>query len=520
MCLALLQNGQADLSKAERKLAKTADAAELSVPKVELNAVRKAILRGADPLGEAFSAIRSPLARRATGAVYTPQPIVQSMMTWLSRHGDPARIVDPGAGSGRFILAAGAAFPLAQLVAVEMDPLAALMLRANLKVRGWDDRSTVLVKDYREVKLPRCKGMTAFIGNPPYVRHHDIGTDWKEWYASRFAEFGIKASALAGLHVHFFLQTRLLAKKGDIGAFITSAEWMDVNYGSALRKLVLEELGGIALHVLEPTIEAFPGTATTAAITCFQVGEISKPIRVHSVAELTRLNGLTKGTDVPREQLQAAARWSIIVRPSVAAKTGEIELGELFRVHRGQVTGANSIWIAGDHARDLPERVMLPAVTKARDLIEAGANLRSSDFLRRVIDLPPDLDDFTGEERRRISNFLLWAKNQGADQSYIAQHRRAWWSVGLKAPAPILCTYMARRPPQFTLNACDARHINIAHGLYPREPLAPNALPRLVKWLNENINTGSGRTYAGGLTKFEPKEIERLRVPSLEFLTA
>ncbi|MNN97986.1 hypothetical protein D3C81_2172670 [compost metagenome] len=79
---------------------------------------------------------------------------------------------------------------------------------------------------------------------------------------------------------------------------------------------------------------------------------------------------------------------------------------------------------------------------------------------------------------------------------------------------------MARRPPQFTLNACDARHINIAHGLYPREALAPSVLPRLVQWLNENINTGSGRTYAGGLTKFEPKEIERLRVPSLEFLTA
>lgn len=520
MCLALLQTGQDSLSKAEQKLAKTAEASELRVSKIELNAVRKAILRGADPLGEAFSAIRSPFERRATGAVYTPPPIVRSMMTWLSRHGDPTRIVDPGAGSGRFILAAGAAFPAAQLIAVEMDPLAALMLRANLSVRGWYDRSTVLVKDYREVKLPRCKGMTAFIGNPPYVRHHDISTDWKEWYASRFAGLGIKASALAGLHVHFFLQTRLLAKKGDIGAFITSAEWMDVNYGSALRKLLLEELGGIALHVLEPTIEAFPGTATTAAITCFQVGETSKPIRVHSVAELARLKGLTKGTDVPREQLQAAARWSIIVRPSATTKAGEIELGELFRVHRGQVTGANSIWIAGDHARDLPERVMLPAVTKARDLIEAGANLSSSDVLRRVIDLPPDLDDFSHEERRRINDFLLWAKNQGADQSYIAQHRRAWWSVGLKAPAPILCTYMARRPPQFTLNTCAARHINIAHGLYPRETLAPHALPRLVKWLNENINTGSGRTYAGGLTKFEPKEIERLRVPSLEFLSA
>ena len=394
------------------------------------------------------------------------------------------------------------------------------MLRANLSARGWTDRATVLVKDYREVKLPRCGGMTAFIGNPPYVRHHDIDEVWKDWYASTFATLGIKASALAGLHLHFFLQTRLLAKPGDVGAFITSAEWMDVNYGSALRRLLLDELGGIALQVLEPTIEAFPGTATTAAIACFRVGERSEPVRVRSVDKLERLHGLSKGTDIPRARLQTASRWSIIVRPSVSAMAGDIELGELFRVHRGQVTGANDIWIAGEHANSLPNRFKLPAVTKAKDLIQAGAHLRSADVLRRVIDLPTELDNVTKEERQRIFTFLSWAKLNGADQGYIAQHRKAWWSVGLKAPAPILCTYMARRPPQFTLNVCDARHINIAHGLYPRESLTADAMTHLVSWLNSNICTGSGRTYAGGLTKFEPKEIERLRIPNLEALIA
>jgi hypothetical protein len=287
-----------------------------------------------------------------------------------------------------------------------------------------------------------------------------------------------------------------------------------------LRRLLLDELGGIALHVLEPTVDAFPGTATTAAITCFRVGETTEPVRVRSVGELKNLNGLTQGADIPREQLQAAKRWSIIVRPSVPATAGDIELGELFRVHRGQVTGANDIWIAGEHAKDLPGCVKLPAVTKARDLIQAGAYLRSTEILRRVIDLPVELDGFTRDERRRISAFLSWAKLNGADQSYIAQHRKAWWSVGLKDPAPILCTYMARRPPQFTLNACDARHINIAHGLYPRQPLPDDMMAGLVAWLNKNINTGSGRTYAGGLTKFEPKEIERLRIPSMEALLA
>lgn len=517
LCLALIGTNKR-LSTRERSLATTASTPTFKPS--DLQAISGDITSGADPLGEIFSLIRPAAERRADGAVYTPTPIVGSMMTWLAEQGAPARIVDPGAGSGRFIMAAGRTFPNTQLVAVEMDPLAALMLRANLSACGWTDRATVLVNDYRAIKLPSCTGMTAFIGNPPYVRHHDISEEWKAWYSAAFSGLGIKASALAGLHVHFFLQTRLLAKAGDVGAFITSAEWMDVNYGSALRRLLLEELGGVALHVLEPTVEAFPGTATTAAITCFRVGETDEPMRVRSVGELNRLNGLTQGTVIPRERLQEAPRWSIIVRPSAREIAGDIEIGELFGVHRGQVTGANDIWIAGEHARGLPDRVKLPSVTKAKDLIQAGAHLDSIEELRRVIDLPAELDDFTKEERRRISTFLRWAKLNGADQSYIAQHRKAWWSVGLKDPAPILCTYMARRPPQFTLNACNARHINVAHGLYPRQPLTPEMLTRLVAWLNENINRESGRTYAGGLTKFEPKEIERLRIPRLEGLAA
>lgn len=517
LCLALITD-HGGLSAAERKLARAAPASAFTPQ--DIAAIRGDIARGNDPLGDAFATIRSPAERRVTGAIYTPAPIVRSMMTWLARQGVPTRIVDPGAGSGRFILAAGRAFPDAQLIAVELDPLAALMLRANLAAHGWTGRSKILVKDYREVKLARCDGLTAFIGNPPYVRHHDIAPQWKAWYAAKFAAFGIKASALAGLHLHFFLQSRLLAKAGDVGAFVTSAEWMDVNYGSSLRRLLLDELGGIALHMLEPTVEAFPGTATTATITCFRVGETAAPVRAQAVNRLEDLRELTNGADIARERLLGAARWSIIVRPSVADAAGGIELGELFRVHRGQVTGANSIWIAGEQATVLPDIVKLPAVTRAKDLIQAGANLHSAAALRRVINLPPDLDAFTPDDRQRISAFLAWAKTLGADQGYVAQHRKAWWSVGLKEPAPILCTYMARRPPQFTRNVCDARHINIAHGLYPRQSLDDSTLSKLVGWLNHNIHTHSGRTYAGGLTKFEPKEIERLRIPSLETLLA
>ena len=145
--------------------------------------------------------------RRKVGAIYTPPNIVQSMMAWAKEQGSPARIVDPGAGSGRFLIAAGHAFPNAKLTGIELDPLAARLLRANLMVHGLSDRATVLQCDYRSANVPRVTGKTLFIGNPPYVRHHDIPSAWKDWYRAAAAEVGIKASGLAGLHLHFFMRT-------------------------------------------------------------------------------------------------------------------------------------------------------------------------------------------------------------------------------------------------------------------------------------------------------------------------
>jgi hypothetical protein len=43
-------------------------------------------------------------------------------------------------------------------------------------------------------------------------------------------------------------------------------------------------------------------------------------------------------------------------------------------------------------------------------------------------------------------------------------------------------------------------------------------LDALAAFLRENVAQAAGRTYAGGLTKFEPKELERIAVPPLDVL--
>jgi hypothetical protein len=476
--------------------------------------VRRAIERGQDPLGEAFCRLRSPARRRPSGAVYTPSEIVTAMVERASQD-DPARVVDAGAGSGRFLLEAGRRFSRAELVAVETDPLARLLLRANVAVLGLGGRTRVLADDYRSVGLKAAPGKTLFLGNPPYVRHHLISSHWKAWLSARARELGLRSSQLAGLHAHFLLAMALQAVPGDAGVLITSAEWLDTSYGSLVRELLGGRLGVVELHLLEAKERAFAGVDTTAVIVRFEVGARKRAVRLRHVRSLAELWPLAGGRAVRRERLLEAPRWTPLVRARPAAAPDVPELGEFFEVHRGQVTGANRVWIAGEHSLGLPASVLFPSVTRARELFRAGAALTSLEELRNVIDLPAEIDVLSRAERRTVEQFLTIARRMGADQGFIARHRKAWWSVGLHDPAPILVTYMARRPPAFVHNPAAARHLNIAHGLYPRAPLPARALARIARHLSEHTPLDGGRFYAGGLAKFEPGELLRLRIPGL-----
>jgi hypothetical protein len=513
-------------------------------------AIRDRILAGEDPLGDAFCALRSPAGRRVLGQTFTPPPVIESMIAWAAGTGiRPARIVDPGSGSARMLLAAGRHWPEAALIGVEIDPAAATIGRASLAAAGFAGRSAVLLGDYRRARLPPAGGPTLFLGNPPYVRHHQIAAPGKDWFRRAAREQGLPASGLAGLHAHFFLATARHAIPGDLGVLITAAEWLDVNYGRLVRELLLGPLGGQAVHLIEPAAPVFADAAATSVIACFRPGTPPTAIRMRRVAGPADLGALTGGTPVAAPVLRAAPRWGPLLRAAQpeaaqpeAAKPGaagsgvpgsgaagpgsagasrpgrlpegHVELGELCRVHRGQVTGANAVWVtAGAHPL-VPGRFCVPAVTRARELIAAGPVLAPGATLRRVISLPADLDTLPRGERAAVARFLRQATAAGAADSYVARHRTPWWRVRLGTPPPIMASYMGRRPPVFVRNQAGASYLNIAHGLYPREPLDPGMLDALAAFLSRSVSPEQGRVYAGGLVKFEPREMERLPVPA------
>ena len=138
---------------------------------------RRLIKLGKDPLGDRFCAIRTAATRRQTGSFYTDPPIVEAMLRWVAAQ-RPDEVIDCGAGSGRFAIGAARLPGVASVVAVEIDPVACLILRARAAVLGIKTIN-VLNADFLTLKLDPTDRRRAFVGNPPYVRHHTLTTQQK-----------------------------------------------------------------------------------------------------------------------------------------------------------------------------------------------------------------------------------------------------------------------------------------------------------------------------------------------------
>lgn len=476
-----------------------------------------------DQLGDQYSRTNTPATRRSRGITLTPPELVERMVDLSAARGiDVARIVDAGAGSGRFTIAAARAFPSAVVIAVENDRELARLLLRNLTMAGLGERVQVQVADFRDISLPRADGSTLFIGNPPYVRHHDIAPRWKRWYSSVLASRGIRGTQLAGLHAHFVLKSLELAREGDLICYVTSAEWLDTGYGAALRRLVLSYGRDVDIALADRTAPLFADALTTSVVATFRVLRGSSTLRFRHIGDANDLVQSEGGMLVKGAELSGNEGWTRFVQGNdMNSLERSARLGDLFSVHRGQVTGNNSIWIQGAYADALPPSVLFPAITRAKELISLDSERLTDDSkLKRVIDLPDDWSSMPSPDQNLVERFLAWAQRQGGRDSYIAKHRNPWFKVRLREPAPIVMTYMGRRPPRFVRNVCGARLINIAHGLYPRDPLSERQLNLVTTWLNKNVSRSDGRTYAGGLTKFEPKEAERLHLPPLDQMQA
>jgi hypothetical protein len=447
----------------------------------------------------------------------------------------PLRFLDPAVGTGVFFYALMKTFGrkrVARAVGFEIDPGTATEAQ-----RLWSGHGlAVRAEDFCLARAPAGgRGRsTLVVCNPPYVRHHHLAPSRKDRLRRRVRALGLELSGLAGLYAYFVLLADPWLARGGVGVWIVPTELLDVGYGRELRAYLAGRVTLLKVHRFDPAAPRFPEALVTSAVLLFRK---ARPPRGHQ-AQLASGGTLTAPRRV-RRMLQAdldpTAKWSPLWTPGPARRgqgPGRIRLGELFSVRRGLATGANGYFIlerAEARRRRLPGRYLRPVLPGPRHVTDSVIGRAADGFpagLPSLVVLDCDLP--IGEIRRRypgLARYLDQGRRRRIHLRYLPRHRRPWYGQERRPPAPILCTYMGRRRGgrfiRFIRNHSDATATNGYHLLYPREALQGrlNADGTLLDRVFEGLQAvegsldSAGRTYAGGLVKVEPRELEAVVLP-------
>jgi len=476
--------------------------------------------------------------RNRLGQFATPNPLAVAiagtlLRLWGDRPG-PVRFLDPSIGTGSFYSALLQVFPpekIGAAVGVELDPEFAAAADRLWGPLGLE----VAVGDFTRLEPPPADRLANLVlANPPYVRHHHLGREEKVRLQELVARrLGIGISGLAGLHAHFLLLCESWLAEGGLAAWLIPSEFMDVNYGVALKNYLTERVRLRQIHRFSPADVQFGDALVTSAVVVF---EKARPDE--SGAVLMSFGGPLEAPElseaVPLDDLRAARKWTNYpraTRPVGDPMAATTTLGDLFTIRRGLVTGSNDFFILPrDEAsrRGLPTRFLRPILPSPRYLddpiIESGP-----DGYPRVGRSLSLLDCDRPEDEVRRDHPALWAYLQegvakGLDAGYLTSRRTPWYAQERRDPPPFVCTYMGRhrggRPPfRILWNRSGAVAANVYLLLYPKTALqrALGSRPELypvVFGLLRDIRPAhfldEGRVYGGGLHKMEPKELAAL----------
>lgn len=479
---------------------------------------------GIDVPGEAYETLVSGADRRSSGQFQTPGWAADLMAAWLLQ--EPCELLlDPGVGAGRLLFRAAKRPERVpkQLLGLDVDPVSLEMARVNLRVRGVESfrlrEANFLLTNFRE----RPDALTC---NPPYCRHHAIPAEDKEAIHAGFQErLGLHLSRLAGLHVLFLVRALEVIREGGRLAFITPAEWLDVNYGRTVKRFVLDRARVDALVIFEHDHLFFDGALTTAAITLLRKeAPASGPTRVVRLARrlpeveevLAALGGESTKLSVDTVQLTADAKWS---RPAPRRSARGKPLTDFGRVRRGIATGCNRFFVVSEAFRrehGLDPAYLRTCITTPR--LVQGGELSLSDLERLPDDVPRWVLDCRDREAEQgddaLGQYLRWGREaHGAHAGYLASRREPWYALERRGASPILFTYMNRERPRFIRNRACAVPLNTFLIVEPHVGVDEDDLWRALNAehvLRQLVS--ERRNYGGGLWKLEPSELGGIRV--------
>jgi hypothetical protein len=479
-----------------------------------------------------LDAAKSQAERNRLGQFATPTSLASDILRFgvaLLGEKKSIRFLDPALGTGSFFSALLNTIPGSHIEAAkgfELDTHYGEPARELWR----DTRLDLDLLDFTQAAPPREEAdrFNLVICNPPYVRHHHLENGEKTRLQEMTkAACGVHIAGLAGLYCYFLGLSHSWMQPGGIAGWLMPSEFMDVNYGKAVKRYLLDKVTLLRIHRFDPHEVQFDDALVSSAVVWFR----NDPPPTDHKVDFTFGGSLFTpkySRTVPATALQKEAKWT---RFPIAGEREEVRhqrLSDLFTIKRGIATGANKFFILTREqiaTHELPYEVLRPILPSPRYVSgdEVEADLNGVPILDHQLFL---LDCRLSEDEVRARYPQLWCylENGKAEVSegYLCRSRKVWYFQEERPPAPILCTYIGRsdtksgRPFRFILNHSKATAANVYLLLYPKPALA-RAISRdcsLLRRMWEALNNispssilGEGRVYGGGLHKLEPSEL-------------
>ena len=265
-------------------------------------------------IGNIFERLIAPEERRKYGQFYTKVEVVDLINSFCITNG-VEKIMDPACGGGTFLVRAYARKRelnpsrkhgelLTDLFGIDISHFATHLTTINLATRdlidtenypqisrndffnidsgktfltlpGRIDTSGLGKHQHRSVTIPE---IDAVVGNPPYIRQEEIpkakkkdrnhperGTkDFYQYLTTK--ESGIKLSGRSDIHCYFWIHATTFLRDNGYLCFLTSSQWLDVEYGFRLQEFILNNFEIVA--ILESLDEPwFIGARVTTTVT-------------------------------------------------------------------------------------------------------------------------------------------------------------------------------------------------------------------------------------------------------------
>lgn len=483
-------------------------------------------------LQSALDAQKSQVERNRLGQFATPDNLAEDLIRHIRplTDGKVTTMLEPAMGLGALYAAFLKTFgeKAGECVGYELD-----QAYFDTARKLWNGHDIEIRQGDFLTAQPDTK-FDMIVANPPYVRHHHIPATQKARLKSEVMKAtGINLSGLAGLYYYFLMLSTRWLKEDGLSCWLIPAEFLDVNYGTAVKHYLTEQVQLLEIHRFREDDLQFSDALVSSCIVIFRN---SKP-KAGKVAftQGKDLNAPSSINLVDCGRLKCDEKWSRLFESEQPTASNAPSLGEFFTVKRGIATGKNDFFIVDLQTikrYNLPPLFLVPILPSPR--------LLKTDTINGDGDGMPLLDEglflFScdmGEERLKktwpdVWKYIAHGISQKANEGYICSKRNPWYACERRKPAPIVIPYMGReqtkgRSFRFIRNESMALTTNVYLSLYPRADLEGILQDKmLLEKICETLNAipikrvmDCGRTYGGGLHKLEPKELMSMPVPEI-----